>query len=74
MHRDFRRDEAAQGHGLLDPQDHVVAGAARIVAQVVVQAQLGDLPGFEQGDGLVRPQGADPAGRRGARIFKIASR
>jgi len=46
MHLHARRHKAAQAHRLFDPQHHVVPCAPRIVAKVVVQADLGHLPGL----------------------------
>jgi hypothetical protein len=63
--------EAAGGDGVLDPQDDVVAGAAGVVAEVVIEAQLGDLAGREQGDDLVGPAEQSPAGRGGALVVEV---
>ena len=41
------RRKSAQRDGLFNPQNHVVPGVAVVIAQVVVQTELGDLSGFQ---------------------------
>lgn len=55
MHADAWRHKAAQTHSFLDPEDHVVPGAACIVAQIVVQTDFGDLTGLQQGNSFIGP-------------------
>jgi hypothetical protein len=43
----------------------------RVVAEVVIQAQLGDIAGFQQRDGFVRPIDAPPTRRRHAFVIEI---
>jgi hypothetical protein len=58
---DRRRCKTSEYDGLFDPEHHVLAGAALVVAQVVVEAQFANRAGLQQGDGLVRPEDSDPA-------------
>jgi hypothetical protein len=61
MHTDAWRHNAAQTHSFLDPEDHVVPGAACIVAQIVVQTYFGDLTSLPQGNSFIGPINASPA-------------
>jgi len=67
---DVRRSKIAKRNRLLDPSQHVVPGAALIVAEIVVEADLGDAAGLEERDHLVGPACRDPTGRRRATIIK----
>jgi len=64
MHGQLGRVEAANRDRFFDPAEDVVAGAARVVAQVMVQAELSHVPLLEQADDLLRPACGHPA-RRG---------
>lgn len=54
-----------------DPQHHVVAGATFVIAQIVVQADVADPTGFQQGNGLVWPTDTRPPGGGGAFVVQI---
>jgi hypothetical protein len=59
-----------QSNGLLDPEEHVIASAAQVVAKVVVEADGTNLTGLEQGNGLVGPIDPSPASGSGALIVE----
>lgn len=54
------------GNGILHPQQNFVAGAAFVVAGIVVEAYHLDLAGFEQSEGLVQPKSVDRLSSRNA--------
>lgn len=56
---------------LLDPQDHVVARATFVIAEVVIQADRGHLAPFKKSDGLFRPPHRNPPRRRGSLIVEV---
>src|SRR5690242_3459578 len=70
MNSDQRRLETASRHRFLDPHDNVVTCAARIVAEVVVEAYLGDLARLQQRDGFVGPVNSNPPRRGVATIVE----
>ena len=70
MDSDPGRFEIGQGDRFLNPQQHVVARAAHVVAMVMVQRQIGDGAGPEQDDGFLRPEHEFPSRRQLAHIVK----
>jgi hypothetical protein len=54
------RLEASGDHRLFEPQQDVVACSVLVVAKVVVEAELVNATGFEQGDGFLGPANLVP--------------
>nr|WP_171232308.1 hypothetical protein [Ruegeria sp. HKCCA4812] len=67
---DFRRNEPTLAHGLLDPDQHIIASAAFMIAKIVVEADDFDLSTFKQFYGLVRSEHPHPSKRRLATIIE----
>ena len=57
----FRRGKSPIGNGIHNPHQHIVAGAALIIAKVMIEADELDLAGLKQGNGLIRPIAPFPA-------------
>lgn len=45
----------------LNPENHVIAGAPFIIAQIVIEAEFVDQAGLKQGNHFIRPASADPS-------------
>ena len=60
---DRRRRKTTRDHCFLDPREDIIAGTARVVAEIVIQAQLDHLACFQEGDGFLRPPNGGPARR-----------
>ena len=69
MHPDVGRIESSGGDGFFNPEDDVVASAVFVIAQVMVETEIGDVACLQQVDDLFRPTGERPAG--GRRTFVI---
>ena len=70
MDVDVRRSKIAKRNRLLDPNQHVVSGAALIVAEIVIETDLSDAAHLEERDHLIGPACRNPTGRRRATIIK----
>lgn len=53
MDADSRRREGSRRDRILEPQQDVVARSVLIVAEVVVETELVDAAGLQQGDGFL---------------------
>lgn len=70
MHGDDGWHKPAQGHGFFQPENHVVAGAALVIAQVMVEAEFPNTTGLQQGNGFIGPVHPYPAERGGPFIVQ----
>lgn len=70
MDVDVRRSKIAKRNRLLDPSQHVIASAALVVAEIVVETDLSDAASLEERDHLGGPACRNPTGRRRATIIK----
>ena len=55
MHIHLGRPEPSKRYRLLDPKHDVVACAALVVAKIMIEAELLDLPRLQQRNGLTSP-------------------
>jgi hypothetical protein len=55
--------ELALDYSFFDPEQYVIARATLVIAQVMVETQMGHLASLEQGNDLVWPQASNPSFR-----------
>jgi hypothetical protein len=70
MHNNPRRFHAVHSDLFLEPQQNRVACTMLIVSQVMVERQLLDAAGLEEGDNFLGPERAYPAWRSVALVVQ----
>lgn len=71
MNHDAGRSKSSKRDGLFDPENHVVAGPARVVAEIMIETQLLDRACLQKRNDLRRPVSSHPSDRRRPQIIEI---